>query len=176
MNPRTAIWGRANLSAQGFVGWIPFAELAAANVPTEAGMYVVWREATSDPEFLASSGAGRFKGKDPSVSAERLKREWVHGASVIYIGKASERKRGASALAARLDEYRRFGAGEPIGHWGGRLIWQLRDHADLLVAWRPTRPDDPEQVEADMIDSFAAVYGALPFANLKKGSRPMSAP
>lgn len=164
-------WTRAALEAEGFVGWVPFARLRDAGIVAEPGMYVVWREDSGEPEFLARSVGGRFKGKDPAVSHERLAREWVPGASVVYIGKASERKHGGKALAKRLDEFRRFGRGEAVGHWGGRLIWQLADHAALLVAWRATAPDDPEDVEAQMIDAFASVYGALPFANLKRGRR-----
>ncbi len=164
-------WTRAALEAEGFVGWVPFAELPASGVAAEPGMYVVWRESAGDPEFLPRSVGGHFKGKDPSVPAERLADEWVPGASVVYIGKASARKHGGKALAKRLDEYRRFGAGEPVAHWGGRLVWQLADHSDFLVAWRATAPEDPEDVEAEMIDAFANVYGALPFANLKRGSR-----
>ncbi len=166
-----AAWSRSALEAEGFVGWVPFAALVGAGVVAEPGMYLVWRDGSAEPTFLPASVGGRFKGKDPSVDTARLAEEWVPGASVVYIGKASARKRGGKALAKRLDEFRRFGAGEAFGHWGGRLIWQLADHADLLVAWRATAPEDPEDVEADMIDAFTSVYGALPFANLKRGRR-----
>jgi hypothetical protein len=164
-------WTRAALEAEGFVGWVPFARLRDAGVAAEPGMYLVWRDGSAEPAFLPQSVGGRFKGKDPSVDAERLAQEWVPGASVIYIGKASTRKHGGKALGKRLEEFRRFGAGEAVGHWGGRLVWQLADHRDLLVAWRATGPEDPEDVEAEMIDAFASVYGALPFANLKRGRR-----
>lgn len=164
-------WTRAALEAEGFVGWVPFASLPGAAVAAEPGMYVVWRDGSAEPAFLPQSVGGHFKGRDPSVDAVRLAREWVPGASVVYIGKASTWKHGGKALGKRLDEFRRFGSGEGVGHWGGRLIWQLADHRDLLVAWRATEPEDPEDVEAEMIDAFTSVYGALPFANLKRGRR-----
>jgi hypothetical protein len=52
----------------------------------------------------------------------------VPGAEVVYIGKADDAGR-------RLKQFARFGAGEPVGHWGGRYIWQLADSSELLVAW-----------------------------------------
>ncbi|MCE7483295.1 hypothetical protein LZG07_15380 [Microbacterium profundi] len=42
-----AVWDRASFEAVGFVGFVPFANLAAAGVPTEAGIYVVLRPASA---------------------------------------------------------------------------------------------------------------------------------
>lgn len=51
----------------------------------------------------------------------------------------------------RASRYRCHGAGDPVGHWGGRHIWQLADHADLLVGWKPTPDDDARAIEREMI-------------------------
>lgn len=65
----------------------------------------------------------------------------------------------------RFKQYADFGAGKPVGHWGGRLIWQIADHADLLVAWKETPDDIPEIVERNLIEQFRSIYGKPPFAN-----------
>ena len=130
-------------------------------MPHAPGGYVVFRPKTSAPTFLASNPGGRFKGRDPSISAERLQTEWVSNSQVVYIGKAS-------ILRTRLTSFAWFGAGKPVGHWGGRLIWQLADSAELLVAWCPLAEDGTaREFERRLLRHFAELYnGQRPFANL----------
>lgn len=152
---------------EGFVGGVPLAALAG-QVPDDPGVYVVtWPHPAECLAFLHASPAGRFKGKDPSVPVERLAAKWVEGESVIYIGKAAARRTRRGGLAARLDEYRRFGAGEPAAHWGGRFIWQIERSHELIVWWRTV--DSPALEERRMLAEFMTAHnGRLPFANLRR--------
>jgi hypothetical protein len=160
-------WTRAGLREAGFTGFVPFAEFLASSVPAEPGVYMVVRPDAAPPRFLSSSCAGWFKRKDPSVSVELLEQAWLPGATVVYIGKAGRGKAGDRGLRSRLEEYHRFGRGEPVGHSGGRYIWQLADSDQLLVAWRETPEQDSEAIEDELLADFVAAHGALPFANLR---------
>jgi hypothetical protein len=159
-----------SLRDRGFSGFVRFAELPGAGVPKKPGVYVVVRPVDAEPAFLTTSPAGWFKGKDPSVHLDKLRAAWVPGATVLYIGKAGGGAKNRSGLAKRLRQYFKHGTGKPVGHWGGRFIWQLADHDELLVAWKPTPDEPPGDVEAAMLSEFFAKCGRLPFANHKHGS------
>lgn len=152
-------FSRPQLAADGFVGWATFDELRRADpCPTSSGVYVVSRANQTLPCFLDQSCGGWFKDRNPTVPRNHLMSNWVETAEVVYIGKAN-------SLRRRLREFAKFGAGQKIGHWGGRLIWQLEESPTLLVAWKETPGLDPALVEAELIADFRAAYGQPPFAN-----------
>lgn len=152
----------------GFSGWVPFAQLPESNVPAGAGVYVIIRPRSEPPAFLAVSPAGHLKGQDPTVPVSELEALWVPGAHVIYVGKANLGVSGKRGLRKRLNEFRKHGAGSNAAHHsGGRRIWQLADHADLLVGWRETDDAEAARTESELIAQFRKHYGVRPFANMR---------
>jgi hypothetical protein len=88
---------------------------------------------------------------------------------VTYIGKAGAGVRGNRGLHASLGEYRRHGTGDKVDHRGGRYVWQLEEHAELVAAWEQTPDEDPEHMESEVIANFIHVYGTRPSANRNPG-------
>ena len=166
---RSPIDSVAELRDYGFRGFLSVNRLwesRCEEVPVERGVYVAVRDAVMPPKFLEHSVGGRFRQMDPSVPIEILQNHWVPGAVVLYIGRA--RGPGVRALLhQRVKRYLRFGQGRVVAHYGGRFVWQLRDHRVMLLAWMPTPDEDPAVVEARLQAMFLARHGRLPFANLR---------
>jgi hypothetical protein len=157
---------RQGLMAAGFEGFLTVEELRRGRiqqVPSGAGVYVVLRESDMAPAFLDASTGGWFKGKDPSVSKDFLHSNWVAGTPVVYIGKGD----GTKGLRGRLKQFIDFGTGRAVGHWGGRLTWQVEQAARFVVAWRLVEDGESARgAELSLFDEFEQRYGRLPFANL----------
>ena len=96
-----------------------------------------------------------------------LEAKYIPGSKVVYIGKAGSPK-GKATLRGRIRQYLSFGRGKKIGHWGGRLIWQLKHHPDLLICWKPIPNSDPRGEEKSLLERFESEWGRLPFANLSR--------
>jgi hypothetical protein len=155
---------RDGLASAGFTGWRTWEHLRSTDlqeVPATPAAYVVLRPQLERPTFLVESPAGHFKNLDPTVSIDELDANWVDGAGVVYIGKANNARR-------RLKQFAFFGAGKPIGHRGGRLIWQLPDVDELLVAWHSIGWDESARgYEQRLLSDFKRAVGERPFANLR---------
>jgi hypothetical protein len=154
-----------DLRRRGFEGFLPVGQIqgpAHEELPPASGVYVVVRTDKVPPAFLDKSGAGWWKKKDPTVSLERLQRNWVDGAETLYIGKAN-------CLCERVGLLLDFGGGQDVMHYGGRLLWQGERYEELQVAWR--EEDCFAGLETRLIDEFLEHFGRLPFANLKRGDR-----
>lgn len=153
------LYSQAWLHSSGFEGFVPVSSLQRSHnaVPAGPGVYVVLRDTASPPRFLATSKGGRFKEKDPTVPVELLRGRWHDRTPILYFGKAD-------SLRERIRALVRFGAGKPVGHWGGRYLWQLEGCEAFLVAWREVA--GPREVERDLLADFAAHFGGFPFANI----------
>ncbi|WP_208644989.1 hypothetical protein [Mucilaginibacter kameinonensis] len=150
----------------GFEGFKSISELfqSSSTLPDEQGVYCILTPINGICNFLEVGCGGHFKGKNPNVSLQELKRNWVLGSQVIYIGKAGGEGR-KSTLRTRLRQYLKFGHGKPVGHWGGRLIWQIQNSSDLIVCWKSLPSQEPREYEAELIRHFVSRFGQRPFAN-----------
>ena len=140
-------------------------ETGCNDVPQSKGIYLVCL-ANGSFDLLDISVGGHFKGKDPTVSTDLLNTEWVEDTVVIYIGKAGGGST-RSTLRSRIKQYMKFGQCKNIGHKGGRYIWQLSNHKELLICWKTLYEEDLRQYEKSLIAEFKTKYGELPFANLQ---------
>lgn len=161
-SPTAPLFSRAWLESSGFVGFASVSTLQRSRegVPGGPGVYAVVRTSDGPPRFRDLNPGGRFKGRDPTAPVERLRERWRDETPVLYLGKAD-------SLQQRIEALVRFAAGEPLGHWGGRFLWQLDDSDAALVAWR--EHPEPCALEADLLRDFEAHFGSLPFANILRG-------
>ena len=137
-------------------------------IPCEKGVYMVLNPAfKQEPRFMLKGVGGFFKSRDPNVSIDELRRNYVKDSQIIYIGKAGSTN-GNATLQSRLRQYLRFGEGRNVGHYGGRLIWQLENHENLIICWKTVNEGDPRMIEKDYLSNFERKFGVIPFANLTK--------
>lgn len=134
-------------------------------VPNKKGIYLVLRESNTKPIFMHTSVGGHFKKRNPTIELLELENKWIEDTIVIYIGKAGGDSSSAT-LQSRLKQYMKFGQGVPIGHWGGRYIWQLEDYKKLIICWKVIEKEDCRKVEKKLIEDYLIQYGKKPFANL----------
>lgn len=155
------------LKAAGFTGFESIMKLWNNHlmIPNEKGVYVIINPKKDSRQFLTKGVGGFFKQKDPNVGIDILSDKWVDDCFIIYIGKAGGNG-SAATLRKRLKQYLDFGKGKPVGHYGGRLIWQLQHHTELLIAWKVLPNDDLIAIERELIKDFIDAYGKMPFANL----------
>lgn len=159
---------RSTLEKLNFTGYFPIEQLRKniQLIPDQPGVYVLITPNPSQKRFLEKGSGGYFKGKEPNISLFALEKEWVQGAEIVYIGKAGGSS-SKSTLRKRLKQYFDFGAGKVVGHYGGRLVWQLAESESLIVAWLPCLNIESSTLESNLINEFKNAWGQRPFANLK---------
>lgn len=156
-----------SIKEAGFTGFKSVSDLwnDHSAIPNEKGVYLIINPKYETKQFLSKGVGGFFKEKNPNVSLEVLANNWVENSFVVYIGQAGGNG-SAATLRKRLKQYLDFGKGKPVGHYGGRLIWQIQHHSELLIAWKVLKNEDPKIIERQFINDFTGNYGRMPFANL----------
>ncbi len=130
-----------------------------SQVPHSPGVYWVCAGKGFKPDFINPGTGGFFRGQNPNVEITELERRWIKETEVLYIGQSTDLRR-------RLRQYTLFGLGRPVGHRGGRYIWQIKDALHILsVRWEEDA--NPERRERSELSDFEKRYGRLPFANLR---------
>jgi len=126
----------------------------------EIGLYMVVWPFSHRPKLLPSEGLqGHY-------SVPCLKKRWIDGAIVAYIG---ETHGDSSDLSTRIGAYLRHGVNGYGDHGGGKAIWQLDGSDDLKFCWRAGKLIDgkgPFDAETIYLDEFKKIYGRIPFANV----------
>ena len=152
-----------HIKALGFVGFKSILDLweDSSYIPDLKGVYLVLQPVLKSPDFLSTGVGGFFKERNPNVEMQELVNNWVEDSRILYIGKAT-------SLKKRIRQYIRFGQTKKVGHWGGRYIWQLKNHSDLLFCWQQTGDRIPDIVEKDLIDTYRSQFIRRPFANLAR--------
>lgn len=141
-----------------------FIDKAYHLIPNEKGVYIVLRESSDPVSFLGESVGGHFKSKNPTATIKELTKKWIPNTEIMYIGQCGSGD-SKGTLRSRIKQYMDFGLGKPVGHWGGRYIWQLSDHKDLSLVFKAYPDEDPREVEQELIYRFMKIYGDEPFAN-----------
>lgn len=158
---------RTEIEKNGFVGFKTVKELwdNRKDIPKKMGVYLVIDPNFKNTEFINPGVGGFFKRKDPNVPISELKMNYVPNSQVVYIGKAGGSTVKAT-LHSRLGQYLSFGKTKNVGHAGGRYIWQIKNHENLIFCWKETPKNEPVNIERDLINEFIDQFGKMPYANL----------
>lgn len=156
-----------DIKDQGFVGFIKVSDLMRdpSKIPDRPGVYMVLYTGAGTPVFINPGTGGFHNRRNPNVSSSVLIQNWVKETVVLYIGKAGGSDY-ETTLSKRLRDYLRFGKGASAAHYGGRLIWQIKNSGDLKICWKTMISGEPRNVEAELISEFVGQYSKRPFANL----------
>ena len=153
--------------AAGFSGFVTVGDVLDGGLPqdaslSECGVYLVCRPPGFKPRFIPPEEAAAAGNVDNPLSASDLRAKWVDRAEVLYIGQTTR------PLQERLGELCKYAIGCAHNHYGGRILWQLRDSRQLLLCWKPTQK--PGEFEGELIDGFKRELGKFPFANWRNYS------
>jgi len=157
-----------SLEREGFSGFLTVGQLhrsGCLEVPDAPGVYVVLRRERAPHPFLRRSTAPVWRRRDPTVPIPTLEARWHADATLLYVAGAPG-PGVRSRLRQRIKRMLRFGHGSVVGHWGGRLLWQLGEAGRLVVAWRACETgEEAEALTTELLRRFESHHGGPPFAN-----------
>ena len=104
--------------------------------------------------FVSESPAGWSRARTPRSTRACCGHAGCSEVPVLYIGKATAGASGRRHLRKRVTELVEFGAGRPVGHRGGRCLWQVQGSSRFVVAWRVEAA--PTRAENELLDQFLA--------------------
>jgi hypothetical protein len=159
-----------NLEARGYSGFVTLDSLRSPrgsqrkSIPHLPGTYVVLRASDVQPQFVVEPRGGKSAAHCDHAAVGQLLVAWIPGASLVYVGEGGD-------LRDRIALLIRYGQGTTDGHCGGAWIWRLRDCWHLEIAYRMAATKaEAASDEAHLLGEFAERYGALPFANRRRGA------
>lgn len=94
------------IKESGFLGFIKLGDLFdnSSIIPDIKGIYMILHNDPKTTEFLINGTGGHFKGKNPNISMQALKYNWIENTKVVYISKAGGDDSKAT-LRSRLTQY-----------------------------------------------------------------------
>ena len=151
------------LKQNNFEGFISVEKLweDSSMIPNTQGVYLVLNQNKENIKFLETGVGGFYQGHNPNVPIDTLTNEFVPNSSVVYIGKAND-------LRNRIRQYLSFGQGNNAPHRGGKYIWQLENHRQLIFCWKTIENENPKLIESQLISKYKQQFThKRPFANLQ---------
>ncbi|RYG23123.1 MAG: hypothetical protein EOO01_44555 [Chitinophagaceae bacterium] len=136
-------------------------------LPDKPGVYVILHPENASVSYMTQGVGGFFKRRNPNIAVEQLQSRWIDDCAVLYIGQAGGNG-STSTIKKRIKQYLDFGKSLPVGHYGGRYIWQLSHHPQLIVACKEIKGADARLEEKLLLTEFVNYYGRLPFANINR--------
>jgi|GEM_PF-2502710 len=145
--------------------------LPRIKIPDISGVYiVVYPHELSEDMFINPGSGGYFKGENPNVEIGELFSNWVAGADVLYIGRTGGTTVNGfvseATLRKRIKQLLQYGNGRPVGHRGGRYLWQHKNSSDFRIYWYTCVDENPVTLEQNIRKEFLDEYNQRPFANL----------
>lgn len=121
--------------------------------------------------WIASVPDMRLDGNAPTPTAvaQYLSQFWHNDESIVYVGRASQRKLRSMGIYKRVNEFFGHTLGDPRPHAGGHWLLALNPNVNLFVWWVVTPYNiSPSVMECSILSEFAKSCAGsvpLPFAN-----------